>query len=56
MINITLADESALAEMQRICGIPEIFQEFMGDEAEWLDQSHKIVFLTEELSTPYRAK
>lgn len=51
---ITLADEEALAEMQRICAIPHIFEEFMGDEAEWLDQTKKIVFMTQELSTPHR--
>lgn len=53
---ITLADEDALAEMQRICAVPEIFQEFMGDEAEWLDQANKIVFITDEVSTPHRAR
>lgn len=51
---ITLEDEAALAEMRRICAIPEIFEEFMGDEREWLDQSNKIVFITDELSTPHR--
>ena len=51
---ITLESREALAEMQRIASSPEIFQEFIEDEERWLDRSCKIVFTTEEVSTPQR--
>lgn len=49
---ITLRNAEDLAEMQRIASTPEIFQEFIEDEERWLDRTQKIVFTTEEVSTP----
>lgn len=51
---ITLRDRGDLAEMQRIASTPEIFREFIADEELWLDRTNKIVFTTEEVSTPAR--
>jgi hypothetical protein len=49
---ITLNNREDLAEMQRIARTPEIFAELIADEELWLDRSNKVVFTTEEVSSP----
>jgi hypothetical protein len=49
---ISFRNREDLAEFQRIASTPEIFAEFIADEELWLDRSNKIVFTTEEVSSP----